>query len=280
MTGPVVPASTVLGAVEALFGAGTSVAPMSGATLLRYLPKMSDPWTNGLHLDEEPDVAGLGEALDTWEAFERPGRVRWAVAPGDGAAPQVRDVVAGRTREGAPADLLVASRPIFHGALMPRAIAEASAPDDVAITWIGTDIRDWAGFEILARWIDMDEDPAVWRWRATRVRNLVQGSRGTASLARIPAAPVGASLLLRAPDHRPDADPVVACVVHAAHRRRGVAAGLIGDVARAHSGPITVLGDAAGHLAAAAKALGLAYVADLVEVGPRPDPEAIARRKA
>lgn len=255
--------ATVLGAVEALFGAGTTVAPMPGATLLRYLHRLDDAWSNGLHLDAPPSPTDLADRLDTWEAFERPGRVRWVAEPGVGVTDALRPVVVDR-------GLAAAARPVFHGHC--AAAATSMVPDGVEVSSIGGDIRDWAGFEVLARWIDLDDDPARWWWRAQRVRNLVQGSRGAAVLARVPSAPVGAAARLRAPDHRPGVAPVVACVVHQAHRGRRLAAALVAHVAVDHDGPVTLLGDAAGHLARAAGELGLDHVADLVEVAPRPDP--------
>ncbi len=255
--------SAGLVAVESVFGAGTMLAPMPGARLLRFVGRLQDPWSGGLHLDHEPaDADERRSWLSSWDAFERPGRLRWTVAPGT-SLDDVRDDLGD--------DLMVAARPVLR--TTEAAAVPASPPDGVTVAPITADVRDWAGFEVLARWVDLDEDPAVWRWRASRVRHLVEAGRGSAWLARTPSAPVGAVVRLRAPEHHGgEAPDAMVVVVHQAHRRRGIARALLSTALAARTGPVVVLGDGAGHLVEAGRHLGLAHVHDLVEVGTRPSP--------
>lgn len=215
----------VLGAVEACFGAGVTAAHIAGhddrpgAWLFRYLPALEDPWCGGLHLDRAPaDADELRAWLSTWQAFERPGRLRW-VEPrrlADRASDQRWEWV----------QVAVASDgfvPVLRE-VGEVATARGRDPEDVTVTPIVDDPHDWAGFEVLARWIDSDEDPDRWRFRAKRVRHLVEAGRGRAVIARTPAMPVGAAVLLDAPDHRPGGTLTLATVVHGAHRGRGIGA--------------------------------------------------------
>lgn len=266
--------STGLAAIEAFFGAGVTVAPMPGAiggldaTLFRHLPAMQDDWSGGLHLEGEPDEDQLAQALSTWQAFEAPGRLRWP-APAGAIGQGVLEAVAS-------AGFVVTPRPILMGALDVGA-APVAAPAGVTIGPIEGDIRDWAGFEVLARWVDLDVDPDRWRWRAKRVRHLVEGGRGRAWLARTPAAPVGAVVVLDPPDHRHGHAPTVGVVVHQAHRGQGIAASLVTTAAAAVGGPVTVLGQASGAPLGKSVATGLLHVETLVEVRRAPD---VASRKA
>lgn len=205
-----------LAAIESLFGAGTMAAPMDGAMLFRFLPALQDPFGGGLHLDVPPaDEASLRAWLSSWEAFERPGAVRWSLPVGEVPAP---DVMAAATAAG-----LVAS---CRSVEVVSATPSSAAPAGVTLAPITEDVRDWAAFEVLARWIDPAVDPGRWRWRARRVRHLVEAGRGRAWLARTAEMPVAAAVVMDPPEHRDGAGSTLAIVVHGAHRGRGIATAL------------------------------------------------------
>jgi GNAT superfamily N-acetyltransferase len=212
---------------------------MQGATLFRFLPALQDDFSGGMHVDVEPSPEGLRQWLSSWEAFDAPGRLRWPASNGK--------IVDHLLREACEAaGFKVSCRGIWTGALAATDSAESRSapPDGVSINEITRDVRQWASFEVLARWIDIDQDPARWAWRAKRVRHLVEGGRGRAFLARTSAMPIGIAVVLAPPDHRPDAAPALAVVVHKAHRGRGVGRALSALAAATVDGPVTVLGPA------------------------------------